>query len=207
MTTQITEVLSACATFFLYAVMAVFAQNVIFTRALGVSRLVKLVDDDNVDSMTFGLLLCAVQMISAPMAYFANLLLVPLDNRAYLRPLVFVLCSGVAFFIVLLLVAVFLRKSGAKEIIAVLPMATFNCSVLGTMLIATTQSFSFLQTMGFALGTGIGYVLAVLVVTEGQRKLQNRSVPAPFRGLPITLLYIGVLAVAIYGFTGHMMAF
>lgn len=207
MMTQIGEVLSACGTFFLYAVMAVFSQNVIFTRALGVSRLVKLVDDDNVDSMTFGLLLCAVQLIGAPIAYAANLFLVPLSYRAYLRPLVYVACAGISFFIVLLLVAVFLRNKGAKDIIMVLPMATFNCAVLGTMLIATTQSFSFLQTMGFALGTGIGYVLAVLVVTEGQRKLQNRSVPAPFRGLPITLLYIGVLAVAIYGFTGHMMAF
>lgn len=207
MMTQIGEVLSACGTFFLYAVMAVFAQNVIFTRALGVSRLVKLVDDDNVDSMTFGLLLCAVQLIGTPIAYVANLFLVPLPYRAYLRPIVYVLCAGLAFFIVLLLIAVFLRNKGAKDIVSVLPMATFNCSVLGTMLIVTTQSFSFLQTMGFALGTGIGYVLAVLVVTEGQRKLQNRQVPAPFRGLPITLLYIGVLAVAIYGFTGHMMAF
>ena len=51
------------------------------------------------------------------------------------------------------------------------------------------------------------YVLAVQVVTEGQRKLQSDAVPATFRGLPITLLYIGILALAIYGFTGHMLAF
>ena len=75
------------------------------------------------------------------------------------------------------------------------------------MLISTMQSFTFLLTMGFALGSALGYVLAVLVVTEGQRKLQNRSVPAPFKGLPVTLLYIGVLALAIYGFTGHMQSF
>ena len=47
------------------------------------------------------------------------------------------------------------------------------------------------------------FVLAVLVVNEGQRKIQSRSLPAAFRGLPITLIYIGILALAIYGFTGH----
>ena len=66
------EVLQALASFFAYAVMAVFAQNAVFTRALGVSRVVKLVDDGTVDTVMFGSLLCAVQLISAPLGYFAN---------------------------------------------------------------------------------------------------------------------------------------
>ncbi len=201
------EVLKALSVFFAYAVMAVFAQNAVFTRALGVSRLVKLVDDTTVDSLTFGALLCAVQLISAPLGYFVNLWLAQYPYRMYIRPLVMVLCSTVAFFIVLLVVVVFFRLHGAREIVAVLPMATFNTCILGTLFISTIQSFSLVQTMGFALGSGVGYVLAVQVVTEGQRKLQSDAVPATFRGLPITLLYIGILALAIYGFTGHMLAF
>ena len=199
------EVLKALSVFFAYAVMAVFAQNAVFTRALGVSRLVKLVDDTTVDSLTFGALLCAVQLISAPLGYFVNLWLAQYPYRMYIRPLVMVLCSTVAFFIVLLVVVVFFRLHGAREIVAVLPMATFNTCILGTLFISTIQSFSLVQTMGFALGSGVGYVLAVQVVTEGQRKLQSDAVPATFRGLPITLLYIGILALAIYGFTGHML--
>ena len=201
------EVLKALSVFFAYAVMAVFAQNAVFTRALGVSRLVKLVDDTTVDSLTFGALLCAVQLISAPLGYFVNLWLAQYPYRMYIRPLVMVLCSTVAFFIVLLVVVAFFRLHGAREIVAVLPMATFNTCILGTLFISTIQSFSLVQTMGFALGSGVGYVLAVQVVTEGQRKLQSDAVPATFRGLPITLLYIGILALAIYGFTGHMLAF
>lgn len=54
------EVLRACATFFLYAVAAMFAENAVFSRALGVSRLVKLVDDSTVDTLVFGGLMCAV---------------------------------------------------------------------------------------------------------------------------------------------------
>ena len=82
-------------------------------------------------------------------------------------------------------------------------MATFNSAVMGMLLITATQSFTLLQTLGFALGSGVGYMMAVVIVTEGQRKLRSRSVPAAFKGLPVTLLYIGILSLAIYGFTGH----
>ena len=133
------EVLKALSVFFAYAVMAVFAQNAVFTRALGVSRLVKLVDDTTVDSLTFGALLCAVQLISAPLGYFVNLWLAQYPYRMYIRPLVMVLCSTVAFFIVLLVVVVFFRLHGAREIVAVLPMATFNTCILGTLFISTGQ--------------------------------------------------------------------
>ena len=46
-------------------------------------------------------------------------------------------------------------------------------------------------------------VLAVLLVTEARHRLRSKAIPKAFRGLPITLVYIGVLALAIYGFTGH----
>ena len=59
------------------------------------------------------------------------------------------------------------------------------------------------ESLGFGLGSGIGYVLAVLLVTEARHRLRSKAIPKAFRGLPITLVYIGVLALAIYGFTGH----
>ena len=199
------DVLQACATFFLFAVTAMFAENAVFSRALGVSRLVKLVGDSTVDTLVFGGLMCAVQLISAPLAKVANGLIQPLAFRSAIRPLVFVLCSAVAFAAVLGLVLL-LFKSAAKDIVAVLPMATFNTAVLGVMLLTATQGFTWAQTMGFAFGSGVGYTLAVVVVTESQRKLQSRSVPAAFKGLPITLVYISILALAIYAFTGHRLA-
>lgn len=198
------EVLKASGVFFLYAVAAVFAQNAVFSRALGVSRLVKLVEDPTVDTLVFGGLLCLVQLIAAPMAYFANIWIRTFQYRAAIRPLVFILCSMVAFLVVLGLVLLIFKKSAfAKDAITVLPMATFNSAVMGTLLLSAIQSFSLVQTMGFALGSGVGYLLAVAVVTEGQRKLRGRAVPNAFKGLPITLLYIGILSLAIYGFIGH----
>ena len=199
------EVLRACAVFFLYAVAAMFAENAVFSRALGVSRLVKLVDDSTVDTLVFGGLMCAVQLISAPLAKVANSLIQPFEFRSAIRPLVFILCSAAAFAVVLGL-ALLIFKERAKDIVSVLPMATFNTAVLGVMLLTATQGFSWAQTMGFALGSGVGYTLAVVVVTESQRKLRSRAVPAAFKGLPITLIYISILTLAIYAFTGHRLA-
>ena len=84
-----------------------------------------------------------------------------------------------------------------------LPLAAVNSGVLGTVLVERTQSFTMEQSMGFGLGSGLGYLLAVMLVTEADRRLRSEAIPEAFRGLPITLIYIGVLALAIYGFTGH----
>lgn len=201
-----TELVRALAQFFLYAVMAVFAQNAVFTRALGVSRLVKIVGDGT-DPWSFGLLLCCIQLIAAPLGYLANDWLESFPYRTYVRPLAMLACAAVAFFLVLGVIVLARRVEGARALVGALPMATFNTCVLGTMLISATQHFTFGQTMGFALGSGVGYVLAVQVVLEGQRKLDSQRVPAAFRGLPVALLYIGILALAIYGFTGHTVTF
>ena len=85
----------------------------------------------------------------------------------------------------------------------ILPIAAVNSGVLGTVLVERTQSFTLEQSIGFGLGSGLGYLLAVMLVTEAQNRLRSRAIPEAFRGLPITLIYIGVLALAIYGFTGH----
>lgn len=192
-------------TFFFYAIVAIAAQNAIFTRALGVSRLVKIVDDGSVELFKFGALLTAVQLISSLLSFFAGraLMGLALPYKGAFLPLVLVLCSAIAFFIVLLVLVLPKKRALAKDYLALLPMATFNCSILGTLLLTSTGGYTLLQSMGFSLGSALGYVLAVVLVNEGQRKIQNRGVPATFRGLPITLLYIGVLALAIYGFSGH----
>lgn len=67
------------------------------------------------------------------------------------------------------------------------------------------QGIDWLREKKFAkgIGSGLGYVLAVLLVTEARHRLRSKAIPEAFRGLPITLVYIGVLALAIYGFTGH----
>lgn len=196
------EVLHLVGVFFSYAVLAIFAQNAIFTRGLGVSRLVQLVGDKRTSSWWFALMLCITQVLVAPLAFYAGRLLAPLPNRAQLRPVVYLACIAVVclFELVVLTLA---KGPRSGQLIRILPIAAMNSGVLGTVLVERTQSFTLEQSIGFGLGSGLGYLLAVMLVTEAQNRLRSRAIPEAFRGLPITLIYIGVLALAIYGFTGH----
>ena len=198
------EVVSTSAVFFSYALLAIFAQNAVFTRALGVSRMVQLVGDDRTSSALFGMMLCITQVLVAPVAFFAGRwFIVPLDNRAQLRPLVYIASIALvclAEHLVLWLLRSLPRRA---QLLRIVPLAALNSGVLGTVLVERTQTFTLGQSLGFGLGSGLGYVLAVLLVTEARHRLRSKAIPKAFRGLPITLVYIGVLALAIYGFTGH----
>ena len=181
---------------FAYAVLALFAQNAIFTRGLGVSRLIQLVGDERTSSWWFALLLCVTQTLVAPLAYFAGSQIVDLPYRAQLRPLLYLACVAVVcIFEHAILRAVKGPRSGL--LIRILPIAAVNSGVLGTVLVERTQSFTLAQSIGFGLGSGLGYLLAVMLVTEADRRLRSEAIPEAFRGLPITLIYIGVLALLI----------
>ena len=196
------DVLHLVGVFFSYAVLAIFAQNAVFTRSLGVSRLVQLVGDERTSSWWFALMLCITQVLVAPLVYFAGSFIAPLPNRAQLRPVMYLTCiAAVCLFELLVLKLAKGPRSG--QLIRILPVAAVNSGVLGTVLVERTQSFTLEQSLGFGLGSGLGYLLAVMLVTEADRRLRSEAIPEAFRGLPLTLIYIGVLALAIYGFTGH----
>jgi len=77
---------------------------------------------------------------------------------------------------------------------------------VGTVLLTNYQGMTLLQSIGFGLGSSVGYLFAMLLITEGDRKIAHDRVPESLRGLPITLVYISVLALAVYGLTGHAIA-
>ena len=192
------DVMQAVGVFFSYAVLAVFAQNAVFTRGLGVSRLVQLVGDERTSSGWFALLLCVTQVLVAPLAFYAGGFI-----AAQPRPLVFLACVAVVSLFEFIVLWAARGKRHGGQLLRILSLAAVNSGVLGTVLVERTQSFTLEQSMGFGLGSGLGYLLAVMLVTEAQNRLRSRAIPEAFRGLPVTLIYIGVLALAIYGFTGH----
>ena len=194
--------------FFLYAVLAAFAQNAIFSRSLGVSRLFALVGEPSLNTVWFCGLLAAVQLLCAPLSWiYAEYLYVyvPAPLLAPLRPAVYLACSFIALLVVELFLS-FFPAAHRAELRGLLPLAALNCCVLGTMLITGGQHYTLVQSLAFALGSAVGYTLAVALVSEAQRSLRNSEIPEAFKGLPVTLIYIGILALAIYSATGHMLS-
>ncbi len=190
--------------FLLYMLTAIFVENVVFTRGLGVSRMTKLLTENREDQYIFCAILCLILVISAPFSFFWNQYLQAPEfwYRDYIRPMGMMVILSLAFVVVVIFVSV-LPIRNKKDMLATLPLATFNCAVLGPLLITQTQNYDFIQSMAFALGSGLGYGFALWLVNEGERNLSEEHVPKSLKGLPINLLYIGILALAIYGLTGH----
>ena len=163
----------------------------------------QLVGDDRTSSWLFGLQLCITQVLVAPLTWYAGSWIVSLENRAQLRPLVYIASIAVVCFAEYAVLWLAKGLPHRSALLRIVPLAALNSCVLGTVLVERTQSFTLMQSLGFGLGSGVGYLLAVLLVTEAQHRLRSKAIPETFRGLPITLVYIGVLALAIYGFTGH----
>ena len=99
-----------------------------------------------------------------------------------------------------------IKKSTFRKIIHSLTGASINSAIVGTIILTLSSGFNLVETIGFAFGSSIGYFLAMLLISEGERKLRHDLIPESFRGLPVTLIYISVLALAVYGLTGHSMA-
>ena len=86
---------------------------------------------------------------------------------------------------------------------AQLSLAGCSTTVLGTLLICANQNYTLPQSIAFGLGSALGYVFIVFIVREGRRRLRSKEVPAIFQGLPSSMIYIGILSLAIYGLVGH----
>lgn len=189
----------------LTAMYAMFSQNAVLGRALGASRLTKLVGDADGDAGIFCVLLALVQLAGGALSWGATTLLQPLLGGAWvhLRVLVMVLCTSIVFFAVFFLVVQLFKPELGRRVVRQLPIAAFNCCVVGTQLLTGSQSYTFGQTLVFNFGSAVGYMLALLLLVEGGRKLDDAALPKSFRGLPATLVYLGILSLLIYGFTGH----
>lgn len=204
------SVLQGVSEFVFYAVLAVFAENVVFSRSMGVSRLIKLVNDPEIHTWQYCTPVILVQLCSAPLGWLAATYLQPVLRAvlpawlpvAALRPLVYLSMAAIAMGVIWLLLGL-LPATWRVPCREQLPIATCTCSVLGTMLLCANQNYTLLQSTGFGLGSGLGYLFAVLVVDEGRRRLGSKDVPAIFRGLPSSLIYIGVLSLALYALVGR----
>ena len=83
-----------------------------------------------------------------------------------------------------------------------LALITTNCIILAVPLINAGENYSFLQSLSFALGSGIGFALALIIMASIRERLELADVPKSFQGLPIAFIVTGLIALAFLGFSG-----
>lgn len=191
------------AQFFLMVLTALFVENIIFTRACGTSHIIYLLQSPKKLFRRTAILTAVITLAGAVGYPFRGL--VQANEHAYvLIPMLYICCialtyAAVYFFIKLLMPGMF--ESVRED----LGPAAFNCAALGSLLIPSIQRLDFVSTVGYGLGMGLGFGLAVVIIGFGVKRLELCRVPKPFRGLPILLIYLGLLSLAFYGLVGHQL--
>ncbi len=83
-----------------------------------------------------------------------------------------------------------------------LPLITVNCAILGASVFLVIHRYDFLQTVGFGLGSGLGWALAIVAMAGIRLKLRFANVPRGLEGVGITMITAGLMAMAFAGLAG-----
>ena len=83
-----------------------------------------------------------------------------------------------------------------------LPLITTNCAILAVALFQTNRDYNLIESLVFALGAGLGFMLALLLMAGLREKLALATVPQLVQGTAATLMIAGILSLTFMGFAG-----
>ncbi len=127
-----------------------------------------------------------------------HFLLVPL-NLTYLQTLSFILVIAA----LVQFVEMVIQKNSPSLYQALgifLPLITTNCAVLGIALINITEGYNFMQSFVAGIAAGIGFTLAIVLMSNIREKLDMQPVRRSFAGVPIAFISGGLMALAFMAF-------
>jgi len=187
-------------TFLLVLFTTILVNNVVLSRFLGlcpflgVSKQVKTAGG-------MGLAVIFVITISSALSsVIYRFILVPLDIT-YLQTIVFILIIAA----LVQFIEMFLKKFSRplyESLGVFLPLITTNCAVLGVALTNVQNDYSVGMSTLAGFGTAAGFALAIVIMAAIRESLDLSKVPKSFRGMPITLLCAGLMAMAFFAFSG-----
>ena len=188
------------SSFLLIFVSAAFTDNILMARFLGMCSCLgvsKKVDT----SLGLGVAVMFVTAATAALNYLVyQYLLVPL-HLEYLRLIVFIVVIA-AFTQLVEMVIERVSEKLYNSLGIFLPLITVNCAILGISLFMLNKPYSFLQAFAFGLGGGFGWFLAIALIGGIREKINEAALPKGLAGPGITLVIIGIMALAFVGFSG-----
>ena len=83
-----------------------------------------------------------------------------------------------------------------------LPLITVNCAILGGSLFMVERDYNFVESLVYGLGSGVGWALAIAALAGIREKMKYSDVPEGLRGLGITFITVGLMALGFLSFSG-----
>ncbi len=179
---------------------ALFTENFVLVKFLGICPFLG-VSKKTETAMGMGMAVTFVMAVASAITWAVNhFLLVPFGLE-YLQTIVFILIiAGLVQF-----VEMFVKKSMPALYNALgiyLPLITTNCAVLGVALLNVQNGYGFLMSLIYGTFAALGFSLAIVLFSGVREFIEEKEVPAPFKGFPIALVTAGLMAIAFTGFSG-----
>jgi Na+-transporting NADH:ubiquinone oxidoreductase subunit E len=179
---------------------AVFTNNILLTNYLGMCSFLS-VSKELETSAGLGIAVTFVMATTTAINWVVyHLLLVPFQLE-YLRFIVFIII--IAAFVQLIEMVIERYSEGLYFALGIfLPLITVNCAILGASLFMVIREYSFITSFFFGLGSGLGWLIAIMAMAGIRQRLRTAKIPAGLDGAGISLIIAGFMAMAFMGFNG-----
>lgn len=185
------------------ALTALFLENIVFARALGTSWLLYMLKHPK-ELVRYSVLLTVITVVASLAVYPLRDFITKTGYAYVLMPILFTACMSALYALIYLVTKRYL-PGVFENIQKRLASATFNCAILGSLLIPYNEGMDLVHTLGYSAGMSAGFVFAVVLIGAGMERIALCRVPRAFRGLPVLLIYLGLLSLAFYGLIGHQL--
>ena len=196
--------------YILIIISAIFVNNILLSQFLGICPFLGVSNKLSTATGMSGAV-CFVITLATVVTFLINKYLLVHFHLEFLQTIAFILVIAA----LVQMVEIVLKKISPSLYPALgifLPLITTNCAVLGVAITVATKQFTIggqaigLLNLGqatvYALATSLGYGLAMILFAGLREHLAGNNVPKAFKGLPIALITVSIMAMAFFGFSG-----
>lgn len=179
---------------------AIFTGNILLTYFLGMCSFLSVSRQVNT-SLGLGLAVTFVLTITAAINHVIYFQILEPLGIAYLQYIVFIVVIAA----IVQFLEMFIERYSELLYLNLgifLPLITVNCAILGVSLFMVIRRYTFIQSVFFGLGSGLGWLLAILAMAGIRERLNEKKIPPALRGPGIALIITGIMAMAFIGFSG-----
>jgi electron transport complex protein RnfA len=186
--------------YILLIISAVFINNVVLAQFLGVCPFLGVSNKVNTALGMTGAVVFVI-VLATMVTYLIQVYVLEALGIEFMQTITYILV--IAFLVQM--VEIILKKISQPLYQALgifLPLITTNCAVLGVAILVIKKNFNLMESIVFSAATAIGFGLALVILAGIREQLELVNIPKGMKGVPISLVTAGILALAFMGFTG-----
>jgi electron transport complex protein RnfA len=186
--------------YILIIISAVFINNVVLAQFLGICPFLGVSNKVNTALGMTGAVIFVI-VLATMVTYLIQIYVLNKLGIGFMQTITFILVIAA----LVQMVEIILKKVSQPLYQALgifLPLITTNCAVLGVAILVIKKDYNLMEGVVFGASIAIGFGLALVILAGIREQLELADIPKGMKGVPISLVIAGILALAFMGFTG-----